>query len=99
MNTSRSRRNRRDVVIRTVNGSGRIRDIMVRNTRKILQLEGKDYHVYQIIQPKGYEKEKIFHRPSRGQEQLLSMVFDTLAEASRQGMEKGRRISAKKQAC
>jgi hypothetical protein len=72
-----------DVVVQVRNGSGKVNDINVRNTREKLRLEGKDYFRYRIIRPEGYEEEEIFHRPDRGIEALLAVVFMILAEASR----------------
>lgn len=72
-----------DVAVRVWNASGGIEDIVVRKMDKVLKLEGKDYHRYQIVQPAGYEEEEIFHRPDLGGEALLSVVFITLAESGR----------------
>lgn len=72
-----------DVAVRVWNAFGGSEDIVIRKMDRVLQLEGKDYHKYQIVQPQGYEKEEIFHRPDKGREALLSVVFMTLAEAER----------------
>ena len=72
-----------DVVVRVRNGSGKLNEIIVRNTRQKLSLEGKDFFRYRIISPDGYEEEEIFHRQDRGSEALLAVVFMILAEASR----------------
>jgi hypothetical protein len=74
-------------VVKISNGAGLSGEIVVRDTRQIIMLEGKDYHRYQIVQPQGFEKEEIFHRPQRGYEALLSVVFTALAEASKRGKE------------
>jgi len=70
-----------DIVVRVLNGRGGVEDIVVRKLDKVLKLEGRDYHRYQIVEPEGYEKEEIYHRPDRGREALLSVVFITLAES------------------
>ena len=72
-----------DAVVRVRNGTGKYDNIIVRNTREKLSLEGKDYFKHRIISPEGYEEEEIFHRPDRGIEALLAVVFMILAEASR----------------
>ncbi|OGD20803.1 MAG: hypothetical protein A2Y69_05025 [Candidatus Aminicenantes bacterium RBG_13_59_9] len=83
MNISKPLRFDGDVVVRVWNGFGGTEDFVVRKMDKVLQLEGKDYHRYQIVQPQGYEEEEIFHRPDRGREALLSVVFITLADSAR----------------
>ena len=83
MNLSKHSWDLEDAVVRVRNGSGKVNDIIVRNTHAKLRLEGKDYFKYRIISPEGYEEEEIFHRPDRGIEALLAVVFMILAEASR----------------
>jgi len=83
MNLAKLTLNLEDAVVRVRNGSGRVGEIIIRNTREKMSLEGKDYYRYRIIIPKGYEEEEIFHRPDRGIEALLAVVFTILAEASR----------------
>jgi hypothetical protein len=90
MNALKPRRQKRDIVVRIVKTSGRTNDVIVRDTRKIIRLEGRHYQVYQIVQPEGYEKEEIYHLPDRSQEALLSLVFEALAEASRSVRRPGR---------
>jgi hypothetical protein len=36
-----------------------------------------------VVNGFGYEEEEIFHRPDKGREALLSVVFITLAESGR----------------
>jgi hypothetical protein len=83
MNLAKQAWDLKDVVVRVRNGSGKVNEIIVRNTREKLSLEGKDYFRYRIISPDGYEEEEIFHRVDRGSEALLAVVFMILAEASR----------------
>ena len=83
MNVSKPPRFDGDVAVRVLNGFGGTEDIVVRKMDKVLRLEGKAYHRYQIVQPEGYEEEEIFHRPDKGREALLSVVFITLAESGR----------------
>jgi spore coat polysaccharide biosynthesis protein SpsF (cytidylyltransferase family) len=73
----------KDVIVRVRNSSGKIDDIIIRNTLQKQRLEGKDYFKYRIISPEGFEGEEIFHRLDRGTEALLAVVFMILAEASR----------------
>jgi hypothetical protein len=80
---ARSVRDGADVVVRISNGLGGTEDIVVRRTDKVLKLQGNDYHTYQIVQPEGYEEEEILHRADRGREELLSVVFITMAESGR----------------
>ncbi len=83
MNLAKDAWDLEDVVVRVRNGSGKVNEIIVRNTREKLSLEGKDYFKYRIISPDGYEEEEIFHRQDRGSEALLAVVFMIMAEASR----------------
>ncbi|MDH7513211.1 MAG: hypothetical protein QHH14_09725 [Clostridiales bacterium] len=69
--------------MRILNGAKGVGQVVIRNTKERITLEGIPYHKYQIIKPAGYEKEEVFHRPERGYEALLSVVFTALAEASR----------------
>jgi hypothetical protein len=77
----RSQLDENELVVKVTNSSGGQRDIVVRSTRESIRLAGDDYVRFQIIQPKGYEKEKIVHRLNRGYEELLTSVFLTLSEA------------------
>ena len=83
MNSLKAHSTDRDVVVRILNGTQGVGQIVIRNTKERITLGGRSYHKYQIIRPKGYEKEEVFHRPDRGYEALLSVVFMALAEASR----------------
>ncbi len=82
MTTLRSHSTDRDVVVRISNGTRGVGRVVIRNTKERITLGGKSYHKYKIIRPRGYEKEEVFHRPERGYEVLLSVVFMALAEAS-----------------
>lgn len=66
-------------------GDGAEERIVVTDTKAVVRLDGRDYRTYRIIQPGGFEEEEIFHRPDRGLEALLAVVFTALAEASRRG--------------
>jgi hypothetical protein len=70
-----------DLVVKITSSSGGQQDIVIRSTRESIRLAGDDYVRFQIIRPKGYEKEKIVHRLNRGYEELLTSVFLTLSEA------------------
>lgn len=72
-----------DLTIQVGNGSRNIFEVIVRDTHEKISLEGKTYSKYQIIKPSGLEGEEVFHRPERGYEALLSVVFTALAEATR----------------
>jgi hypothetical protein len=67
------------VTIRVEAGRGKIEEIVVRKTDGSMRLEDRSYLRYQIIKPKGYEDQEIFHCPDRGLEVLLTVVFMTLA--------------------
>ncbi len=71
----------RDIIVRISNGTKGVGQVIIRNTKERITLEGKPYHKYQIIRPRGYEKEEFFHRADRGYEALLSVVFMALADA------------------
>jgi hypothetical protein len=73
----------KDVVVKILNGTRGLSQVVVRNTKERIILGEKSYRRYQIIRPRGYEKEEVFHQPERGYEALLSVVFTALAEASR----------------
>jgi hypothetical protein len=73
----------KDIVVNILNGTRRPSQVVIRNTKERITLGGKSYDKYQIIRPRGYEKEEVFHRPGRGYEALLSVVFTALAEASK----------------
>jgi hypothetical protein len=83
MNTLKPHSSGKDVVVRILNGRRGIAQVVIRNTKEKITLGGTPYHKYQIIRPRGYEKEEVFHRPDRGYEALLSVVFMAMAEASR----------------
>lgn len=70
-----------DVIVKVMSSSGRLEDIVIRNTFEKVKLGGKDYFRYQIIKPQGYEKEEIIHRIGRSYEGLIISVFMTLAQA------------------
>jgi hypothetical protein len=72
-----------NVIVRIVAGHGASETVVVRDTESVVRLEGKDYSKYRIVQPRGFEDEEILHRPDRGPEALLAVVFVTLAEAGR----------------
>jgi len=67
------------VTIRIESGLDGINEIVVRKTNRPMNLEDRCYQRYQIVKPKGYEDQEIFHCPDRGLEVLLSVVFMTLA--------------------
>jgi hypothetical protein len=67
------------ITIRVEAGSGEIREIVVQKTDRSMRLEDRSYLKYQIMKPKGYEDQEIFHCPDRGLEVLLTVVFMTLA--------------------
>jgi len=83
MNVSKTRLLGNEVIVRVMNGSGGIGEIIVRDTNEKVHIEGKPYSKFQIIKPKGLEKEEVFHQRDRGYEALLSVVFTALAEAAR----------------
>lgn len=72
-----------DVTVRVSNNSQDILEVIVRDTNEKITIEGKTYSKFRIIKPEGLEKEEIFHRPGRGCEALLSLVFMALAESTR----------------
>lgn len=83
MDTLKSHSADRDVVVRISNGAKGVGQIVIRNTKERIMLGGKHYYKYQIVRPRGYENEEVFHRPERGYAALLSVVFMALAEGSR----------------
>jgi hypothetical protein len=80
---SKLRRNKSEVVVRIKNGSKGIDEIIIRDIDKKIYLGSDTYHKYQIIRPRGHEKEEIFHRQDRGYEALLSEVFMILDSCRR----------------
>ena len=62
--------------------------VVLRNTHITNQLEKKTYCRYQIIKPKGFENEVIWHREDCSYEALLAVVFMTLAEATKTAQNK-----------
>jgi hypothetical protein len=87
MMSAKNQREAEQMVVKISNGTGIAGEIVVRNTGQIISLEGKKYYNYQIVRPKGFDKEALIHRPDRGYEALLSLVFEALAEASKRGKE------------
>jgi len=79
-----------EFVVKVTNSSGREEDIIIQSTHETMTLAGDDYVRFQIIQPKGHEKEEIVHRVSRGYEELLISVFLALAEAG--GARRGKKM-------
>ncbi len=71
-----------DVVVKVSNSLGGFDHIVIRNTYQMFKLGDQDYMRYQIIQPKGYEKEEIIHRLGQSHEGLICSVIMTLGQAN-----------------
>jgi hypothetical protein len=73
-----------DILVVSIAGAkSGVGDIVIRNTKAPVDLEGRVYEKYRIMKPAGFEQEEILHRRERGHEALLGIVFTTLAEATR----------------
>jgi len=81
--TSAMKRQNGGLTVTVSDGSRNVLEVIVHETSEKIILEGKEYSKFRIIKPQGLGNEEIFHRPERGYEALLSIVFTTLAESTR----------------